>query len=610
MKRCLIALIVGIGAALVAPGAVPVAAVAQERCSVDGETVIRHAEGNIVEAYCVVGGYRFDSALPSKDMSDNFAAGCRVSVPGARGSGTFNGFRNGKCVVSTNQHVVGKSETNVVLQFQGTGARVDIRGKVFARWFNANALYDFALIEVEPSEMAKTGAKYVPLGGADCSPAVDSFILSAGAPKGRFVQAWRGKVLEYYNGSTCLFEPGPVPGQSGSGIISEIDGRLWQTGILTWLIGTEGADDSKGGAIPISKLYEAARGKKAAYPVEESPIPPDAKECVEADPLEVANKSDVPFVFEFSMDNCEPCKRAEKDVIAIRANGIPVYCLNISLSKDSEQRADDLRVYKYPTFIVFTAEGKETARFEGPGVSLKVIAAAQAALPPVEETEPVEILPRPDVEESEPIELEPLGEDLAVDASDFRKRAPIEQPADGDFFDDMDARWRNRNRGVSPSRPETPETPPREPQSPPPSIDEGKLGDRIGGILGGRLKGDLKDSLGKELDGAIGELEKRFDKKIEDKMNEYGGKLLNKYERLKFRVFMWFIGSVIVSVFFAEAVKALVSLVCGAIAKWFRAIVNKEAARIAAKAAKVVELTAPKGDALASIDAGVDDLPE
>lgn len=578
----------------------------QELCSVDGETVIRDAEGRVIEAFVEIDGYRFDSALPSEDMSDNFAAACRVSVTGARGSGTFNGFRDGKCVVSTNQHVVGKTETNVTLQFQGTGARVDIRGKVFARWYNANALYDFALIEVEPSEMAKTGAKYIPLGGADCSPAVDSFILSAGAPKGRFVQAWRGKVLEYYNGSTCLFEPGPVPGQSGSGIISEIDGRLWQTGILTWLIGTEGADDSKGGAIPISKLYEAARGKKAAFPVEESPIPPDAKECVAVDPLEVANKSDVPFVFEFLMDNCEPCKRAEKDVIAIRANGIPVYCLNISTSKDSEQRADDLRVYKYPTFIVFTAEGKETARFEGPGVSAKVIAAAQAALPPVEEVAPDEILPRPEIEESEPLELESLGEETG----DFRTRAPIEQPADGDFFDESDARWRNRNRDVLPSRPETPRN---EPQSPPPSIDEGKLGERIGGILGGRLKGDLKDSLGKELDGAIGELEKRFDKKIEDKMNEYGAKLLNKYERLKFRVFMWFIGSIIVSVFFAEAVKALFSWIFGAIVKWFRAIVNKEAARIAAKAAKVVELTSPKsetnGDAIASIDAGVDEIP-
>lgn len=96
-------------------------------------------------------------------------------------------------------------------------------------------------------------------------------------------------------------------------------------------------------------------------------------------------------------------------------------------------------------------------------------------------------------------------------------------------------------------------------------------------------------------------------------MNEFGGKLLSKYERLKFRVFMWFIGSIIVSVFFAEAVKALVSWIFGAIVKWFRAIVNKEAARIAERASKLAAITAPKassGDALASIDAGIDDLPQ
>lgn len=557
------------------------------------ESVVRDVSNK--DDVITVGGVEFQRAYSFYEM---WAGSCRVAVSGARGSGFFVGASEGRCIVMTNYHVVGKTSTSAVLQFREPGEPVEVRGEIVGRWYDASLPADFAFIAVSPQDMKRTGAYFIPLAGEGVQPAVNSYIISSGAPKGRFVQAWKGKIVDYYNGSTCLFEPGPVPGQSGSAIVSEIDGQLWVTGILTWLIGTEGADDSKGGAIPISKLYEVARGKKTSSVGAPSPIPPDATECVEFDPVEVAKKADAPFVFEFTMNGCEPCKKAEADVAAIRTNGFDVYCLNISTSKDSERRADDLRVYKYPTFIVFNADGKEVARFEGPGVSARVVEAAQGALPDVEEQpEP------PTVEEG-------LVETL-LEPEDFRLREPVEQPADVDFLDESDARWRNRNRNRQPEPAEPAPTVPTPPATPePPQIDETRLGDRIAGLLGGRLKDGLADALGNEINGTVDELERRLDRKIEDKMGAIGEKLLAKYNAVKFRLAMWFIGSIIVSVFFAEAVKAFVSWLWRKACDGFRALVNLEARRIAEKAAKLEAATRPAGtgDAIASIDAGVDDV--
>ena len=129
----------------------------ESRIGFDPETVVYDREGNVVEAFFEVGGYKFERALPT--LGDAYDAACRVEVPGARGSGTFVGVSKGKCVVVTNFHVVGKSATVSTLQFLGTGDRINIRGSIVARWYNAPNLWDFAMIEVEPADMAKTGAK-------------------------------------------------------------------------------------------------------------------------------------------------------------------------------------------------------------------------------------------------------------------------------------------------------------------------------------------------------------------------------------------------------------------------------------------------------------------
>lgn len=224
-----------------------------------------------------------DFRRATNDLDDVFAASCRVNVSGARGSGTFNGVKDGLAYISTNYHVV-SNQKSATVDFWTNGVKQTLAGRVAWRAYDANLPADFAFIVVDADELKRTiDPPYVALGGSDAKPSVNSFFLSSGGPKGWSVKAWKGKILDYYNGETVLFQPHPVPGQSGSGVFEEIDGELFQVGIITWLIGAEGDDASKGGAIPISNLYKALKTHpyNVAAPNNEngSPIPPDAVEC-------------------------------------------------------------------------------------------------------------------------------------------------------------------------------------------------------------------------------------------------------------------------------------------------------------------------------------------
>ena len=213
-------------------------------------------------------------------FEDAFDASCRVTVDGARGSGTFFGTYDGKGYIFTNYHVV-TNASRATLDFLTNGYRHTIAGVVDWRYYDASAPCDFATIVVDARELEKINPPWVALGGADAYPSLDSLIISSGAPDGRFVQSWKGRTETYYNGKTLIFSPPPVPGQSGSGIVERKGDDLFLTGVLTWLIGEKGRDDSKGGAIPIANLYKALENRPATNAgIFDAPaIPPDATEC-------------------------------------------------------------------------------------------------------------------------------------------------------------------------------------------------------------------------------------------------------------------------------------------------------------------------------------------
>ena len=359
-------------------------------------------------------------------FEDAYKATCRVNVNGARGTGTFNGVdvENNRALILTNCHVVGNNQ-RATLDFWTNGTRESVDGRVVARYYDARKPADFALIAVDVDALARVNPPFVALSGCDGTPGENSFIISAGAPKGRFVQAWTGRTLEYFNGRTIEFKPGPVPGQSGSAIISKINGELWQTGILTWLIGTEGSDESKGGAIPISILYECLKGTTSAAHGGEV-IPPGAVECSE--------KYEAPAIIEFTAKDCPPCRDAVKDVETLRNGGARVYVYDVATAAGAEM-VERYGVDRTPTWLVVDEGWNEKARRVGVGH-------VQELLKTFKEFQK-DSAPKLDVEE-------------------FRSRAPVYDGGDAvGFFDDADSVWRDRlkNKGEEEDGVPAPECP-------------------------------------------------------------------------------------------------------------------------------------------------------
>ena len=290
-------------------------------------------------------------------FEDAYRATCRVTAGNSRGTGTFNGLTDdGAGIVTTNAHVVGNTQ-NVLLDFWTNGKQETVRGVVVARFFDARRPSDFAIVKVSRDDIARISPPFVALGGTNSAPAPNSYFYSAGAPKGRYVSAWIGRTLSDNMQGSFTFQPGPVPGQSGSAIISRIDGELWQTGVLTWLLGNEGADDSKGGAIPISALYAAASGRSQAVH-SEGRIPDGAKEC--------SDHFVAPAVICITAPNCPPCITAKKEVASLQKNGVRVY-LYQNDTPAGVTIAKRYSVQYTPTFILVNDKWQEQKRYIGAG---------------------------------------------------------------------------------------------------------------------------------------------------------------------------------------------------------------------------------------------------
>lgn len=424
----------------------------------------------------VVAGTAFgdDFRRAENTLDDVFAASCRVNVSGARGSGTFNGVKDGLAYISTNYHVVGKNVTATV-DFWTNGVKQTLAGKVVWRAYDANMPADFAFITVDADELKKIDPPYVALGGSDAKPSTNSFFLSSGGPKGLSVKAWKGKILDYFNGETALFQPHPVPGQSGSGVFEEIDGELFQVGIITWLIGAEGQDDSKGGAIPIANLYKALRNHpyNVAAPNDNgSPIPPGAVECVcdtnasetleQLQPLWEARNARVLY---FTGGECPACKAVEGNLPAIQAE-IPVEIVDTD-TENGLARATAYGVASIPLALIVNASDVEVARVEFE--QLKDPNALIAAFKKVKEAPASTTLPA---------------------TEDFRKRPTYYEAPPTGFFEDSEDRWQGRGR--------------REKIAPKvEKVEPNDLNSRIEKRIRGVIEGAINDS--------IGDVEKRFD---------------------------------------------------------------------------------------------------
>ncbi len=218
-------------------------------------------------------------ARRAKTVDDVRRAACRVGVENARGSGSIIGFddRLSKYLVLTNYHVVTNSARASCEFWDERGRRSKTVGEIVWRAHDQQRPYDYALIAIDKSFVENLDLPYVPLAGEDARVAQGEALDSAGCPRAQFVVSWDGGVLKADR--TVEFTPGPYPGQSGSAIIAFIDGKPWNVGTLTWLVGQEGSDSSKGAFIPIRNLWAALGSKQRTSEKEPWRAPEEYKEC-------------------------------------------------------------------------------------------------------------------------------------------------------------------------------------------------------------------------------------------------------------------------------------------------------------------------------------------
>lgn len=478
----------------------------------------------------------------SETFEDAYGSSCRVRVNGARGSGIFIGAIGENAYIITNYHVVTTNKT-ATLDFWTNGKLESITGRIDWRAYDLNMPADFARIVVNAQELKKINPPFTPLGGPDAKPSVGAFIVSSGAPDGRFTQAWKGQVLEYYNGRTCVFAPPPVPGQSGSAICEFVDGELFVTGILTWLLGEKGRDDSKGGAIPISNLYQALqRQPEPASYQETSPIPPNATECVAPDIR----------VFEFVKKDCPACNLIAPDIDKLIRAGL-VERISTD-SEDGKTLAGQYCVSELPTVVV-VVDGQLKASLKYDEIRKGVIPVITGTVESVKEqltreneAQQTLNIPQPTVKEPEqPLDLtpdassseQPLTPSLVnpptySNKPDFRARPAVyETPYDTGIFAESEQLWRNRGKKNAPDiqdkqQDETPEH---------------------RGISGPLRKG--VDNLSEEIEG-------RVLKAVNNLMKDYTTKAQNVLKKAKKTLYATVLFIVVLGVIIAETIKTII----------------------------------------------------
>lgn len=483
-------------------------------------------------AFCAaVNAVEFRRATDFETAHD---AVCRISVSGARGTAFFIGCYDGDAYFMTNCHVVGNNRT-ATLDFFNNHGRETIGARIEWRANDGNLPADFSYLIVNADDLKAIDPPYLQLAGRGARPSEGAMIISCGAPDGRFTQSWKGQILEYYNGKTAIFSPPPVPGQSGSPICEFIDGELFVTGILTWLIGEKGRDDSKGGAIPIGNLYKALERRGNVNNVDYhgqdlSPIPPDATECAET------VTPTAPCVLMFTQANCPPCVDAKKDVDALRADGVAVYVYDVATERGSEYVAR-YGITKTPTFLILGDNFAPVEQIEGAGKKDEIKAVLER-LAKKEET-PVEAQPKPTTNEAvdAPVVDLPALAPIAPVKPDFRTRPAVyESAGDVGIFEESDRRWQNRGKRNGGG-----------------DADKGKSDDKS--VDDDDAQGGVKPhgKIGEKLTGgAVDAITSKIEKRIDEKVNAMKDKVRETWNAIKYRVVMALLLLVAVGVIVGE----------------------------------------------------------
>lgn len=173
------------------------------------------------------------------------------------GSGTFFMEDENYYYVLTNGHVVGKANS-LAIQFVKAGEYLpEVSAKLkWAHWVY-NTSIDIAILSVSKANVKDIRPRIIPLANYNTAVPKGTLVFGAGFPASRWLQSWECKIANNRGNIYDITMP-PEGGQSGSGVLMNINDNTYIIGIVTWRYEEEG--NNHGGAVSISRIREVFRG--------------------------------------------------------------------------------------------------------------------------------------------------------------------------------------------------------------------------------------------------------------------------------------------------------------------------------------------------------------
>lgn len=193
------------------------------------------------------------------NMSEIMKAVVRVESDRTYGSGTVFSESKDAYFILTNFHVVGNVD-KVDIDFFVVGKHHKrVKGDVMWKKLDERRSIDLAVVKVLKSSLGDHKPLVIKLAPKDVNVDVGDTIYSMGFPHARWAMGWFGIVTK--DDRIMHFHPTPFAGQSGSSLLTTIDGQTYIVAIIGWKtredsVKSNGKLGGYGIAMHVSVLYD------------------------------------------------------------------------------------------------------------------------------------------------------------------------------------------------------------------------------------------------------------------------------------------------------------------------------------------------------------------
>jgi hypothetical protein len=192
-------------------------------------------------------------------------ASCRVYSGVGYGSGTVFFEDSSKYYILTNGHVTNRGR-NYTVEFYRRGFKSSKYSATLVKQvFNKDL--DVAVLSVNKTDFKFIIPRIIPI--AEKESKYNGYIFGSGCPAARWMQMWESVII-VDEGSRILFTMPPEGGQSGSGILGNVNGNTRIIGIVTWRIGNS-IDNTIGGGVSLATLHRVLNENATSSDANELP---------------------------------------------------------------------------------------------------------------------------------------------------------------------------------------------------------------------------------------------------------------------------------------------------------------------------------------------------